>query len=223
MALRWTAFSRSSARRKSSSGGLMPKIWVYAELSQAKLQPTALELMARARELGDVEAVALGTGARAAGATLGKHGAKVVHVNEDKAFDDFIAEPATDALVALHKQNPPDLILFGFTSDSRDVAGRLPRGSVSDSSPTLVTSMPRMAAWWPRCPTSAARRSPRCGPTRSRRSFSSGPNPSKLLRPAGPRRSRISTLRSAQIPSGLTSSNGSSKPPRRSSSKTRRS
>ena len=103
----------------------MPKIWVYAELNQGKLQPTALELMAKARELGDVEAVALGTGARAAGATLGKHGAKVVHVNEDKAFDDFIAEPATDALVALHKQNPPDLILFGFTSDSRDVAGRL--------------------------------------------------------------------------------------------------
>jgi electron transfer flavoprotein alpha subunit len=103
----------------------MPKIWLYAELNQGKLQPTSLELMAKARELGDVEAIALGTGAKAAGATLGKHGAKVVHVNEDKAFDDFIAEPATDALAALHKQSAPDLILFGFTSDSREVAGRL--------------------------------------------------------------------------------------------------
>src|SRR5256712_8840427 len=103
----------------------MSKIWVYAEQHQGKLQPTTLELMAKARELGDVEAVALGSGAKAAATTLGKHGAKTVHVNEDKAFDDFIAEPATDALAALHKAQAPDLILFGFTSDSRDVAGRL--------------------------------------------------------------------------------------------------
>ena len=103
----------------------MAKIWVYAELNQGQLQPTALELMAKARELGDVEAVALGSGAKAAAATLGKHGAKVVHVNEDQSFDDFLAEPATDALAALHKEHAPDLILFGFTSDSRDIAGRL--------------------------------------------------------------------------------------------------
>jgi len=103
----------------------MAKIWVYAELNQGKLQSTALELMAKARELGDVEAIALGAGAKAAAAILGKHGAKVVHVNEDKSFDDFLAEPETDALAALHKEHAPDLILFGFTSDSRDVAGRL--------------------------------------------------------------------------------------------------
>jgi electron transfer flavoprotein alpha subunit len=103
----------------------MAKIWVYAELHQGVLQPTALELMAKARELGDVEGVALGAGAKAAAAILGKHGAKVVHVNEDASFDDFVAEPATDALAALHKTEAPDLILFGFTSDSREVAGRL--------------------------------------------------------------------------------------------------
>ena len=78
----------------------MAKVWVYAEMNGGKLQSTALELMAKARELGDVEAIALGTGAKDAAATLGKHGAKVVHVNEDKAFDDFIAEPAADALAA---------------------------------------------------------------------------------------------------------------------------
>ena len=89
----------------------MAKILVYAELNAGKLQPTALELMAKARELGDVEAVALGTGAKAAAATLGKHGAKVVHVSEDKAFDDYIAEPATDVLAALHKEHAPDLVL----------------------------------------------------------------------------------------------------------------
>ena len=103
----------------------MAKVWVYAELNQGALAPTALELMALARELGEVEAVALGGGAKAAAATLGKHGAKVVHVNEDAAFDDYVAEPAVDALASLYKAEAPDLILFGFTPDSREVAGRL--------------------------------------------------------------------------------------------------
>ena len=98
---------------------------VYAELNEGKVATTSLELMAKARELGDVYAVALGSGAKAAAAVLGKHGAKAVHVNEDAAFDDYIAEPATDALAALHEQQKPDLILFGFTPDSREVAGRL--------------------------------------------------------------------------------------------------
>ena len=103
----------------------MPGILVYAELSDGKVAGASLELMTRARDLGDVYAVALGSGAKAAAAALGKHGAKVVHVNEDVAFDDYIAEPATDALAGLYEQQKPDLILFGFTPDSREVAGRL--------------------------------------------------------------------------------------------------
>jgi len=100
-------------------------ILVYAELSEGKLASTSLELMSKARELGDVYALALGSGAKEAAATLGKHGAKVVHVNEDAAFDDYIAEPATEAIASLYEKEKPDLILFGFTSDSREVAGRL--------------------------------------------------------------------------------------------------
>ena len=103
----------------------MASILVYAEMSQGKLANTSLELMAKARDLGDVYAVALGAGAKAAAATLGKHGAKVIHVNEDATFDDYIAEPATDALASLFEKEKPDLILFAFTSDSREVAGRL--------------------------------------------------------------------------------------------------
>ena len=121
----------------------MAKILVYAELNQGTLAPTSLELMALARELGDVEAVALGGGAKAAAATLGKHGAKVVHVNEDAAFDDFVAEPAADALAALYKEQAPDLILFGFTPDSREVAGRLAArlevGLISNAGNVLAT------------------------------------------------------------------------------------
>ena len=103
----------------------MARIWIYAELAQGKLQPISLELLAKARELGDAEAVALGKGAEAAAATLGKHGAKKVYACEDAVFDEYLAQPATDTMEALVNANDPDLILFGFTYDSREVAGRL--------------------------------------------------------------------------------------------------
>src|SRR5260370_3650733 len=103
----------------------MAKVCVYAELSDGKVKSAAIEIMDRARELGDVSVVALGTGAREEAATLGKHGAKVAYVNEDKVFDDSLAEPATDVMHAVQEQDAHDLILFSFTSDSRDVAGRL--------------------------------------------------------------------------------------------------
>lgn len=103
----------------------MPKIWVYAELNQGRLTTTSLELFSRARELGEVDAVALGPGAMDAAGALGKHGARRVLVNEDVAFAEYVAEPATDCLAALLAQEQPDLILFGFSPDSREVAGRL--------------------------------------------------------------------------------------------------
>jgi electron transfer flavoprotein alpha subunit len=104
----------------------MAKIWVYAELTGGELAPISLELLAKARALGgEIEAIALGKGAEAAAATLGKHGAAKVLVCEDDVFDSYLAQPATDTMEALVKANSPDLILFGFTSESREVGGRL--------------------------------------------------------------------------------------------------
>ena len=103
----------------------MARIFVFSELSQGRLAATALELLTRGRELGDVDAIALGPGAGAAASALGKHGARRVFVNEDAAFAEYVAEPATDCLTALVAREQPDLILFGFSPDSREVAGRL--------------------------------------------------------------------------------------------------
>ena len=104
----------------------MAEIWVYAELNQGRLMPVTLELLTLARGLGEVDVVALGQGARDAVPTLGEHGARRVLHNEDSAFADYLAEPATDCLAAaLSAQAQPDLVLFGFSSDSREVAGRL--------------------------------------------------------------------------------------------------
>jgi len=103
----------------------MAKIWVYAEQSQGRPASTALELLTRARDLGDVDAIVLGPGARAAAPALGAHGAGRVLVSEDAAFVEYLAEPATDCLASLVPEASPDLILFAFSPDSREVAGRL--------------------------------------------------------------------------------------------------
>lgn len=103
----------------------MTTIWVYAELDREVPAPISAELLACARRFGEPEAIALGPGARAAAATLGEHGARRVHVSEESAFAEYLAEPAVDALAALVEGGPPDLFLFGFTPDSRDVAARL--------------------------------------------------------------------------------------------------
>jgi electron transfer flavoprotein alpha subunit len=100
-------------------------IWVYSEVNEGRPRSIALELLSKARDLGTVDAVALGPGAREAAGELGAHGASRVLVNEDPAFAEYLAEPATDCLAALAGKSAPDLILFGFTSDSREVAGRL--------------------------------------------------------------------------------------------------
>jgi electron transfer flavoprotein alpha subunit len=101
------------------------KIWVFAEVGPDGPAPGALELLAKARELGDAEAVALGPGATAAAASLGDHGARTVFASDDPVYDEFLAQPAAHAMHALVRQHAPDLILFATTYTSRDVAGRL--------------------------------------------------------------------------------------------------
>ncbi len=105
----------------------MATVWVYAEVSSdGTVHPTALELLTKAGDVGDaVEAVALGPGATKAVETLGEYGAQLVYASDDQVFADFVAQPAAHALHQLVEQGRPDLILFGTSYDSRDVAGRL--------------------------------------------------------------------------------------------------
>jgi electron transfer flavoprotein alpha subunit len=122
------------------------KVWVFAEVTSDGPAPAALELLAKARELGDqVAAVALGPGATAAAAALGEHGAHTVYASDDAVYEEFLAQPATHALHALIQEHAPDLILFATTYASRDVAGRLQAktGTALMSNAIDVTGMDR--------------------------------------------------------------------------------
>ena len=103
----------------------MATIWVYAEIHDGKLDPASLELVTKARQIGDVEAVVLGSGATEAATKLGEYGAEIVYASDDQVYDDYIAQPHVHALAELIGDNAPDMLLFAMNYDSRDIAGRL--------------------------------------------------------------------------------------------------
>jgi electron transfer flavoprotein alpha subunit len=104
----------------------MATVWVYAEVGPEGPASSALELLTKARALGDtVAAVALGPGATAAVPALGAHGAQTVYVSDDPVYADVVAQPAVHALHELVDAYAPNMILFPTSHDARDVAGRL--------------------------------------------------------------------------------------------------
>ena len=104
----------------------MTTVWVYAEVRPEGPSPTALELLTKARSIGDeVAAVALGPGATAAAPALGDHGAATLYASDDQVYADTLGQPAAHALHGLIREHAPDLVLFSTSYDARDVAGRL--------------------------------------------------------------------------------------------------
>jgi electron transfer flavoprotein alpha subunit len=118
-------------------------VWVYAEVTSDGPNATALELLTKARDLGDVAAVALGPGATAAAPALGEHGAATVFASDDPMYADALGQPAAHALHLLIERDRPDLVLFSTSYDARDVAGRLQAklGSTLMSNATDVTGI----------------------------------------------------------------------------------
>jgi electron transfer flavoprotein alpha subunit len=100
-------------------------IWVFAETVDGVPHPVVLELLTKAKSLGEVSAVALGPGASRAAEQLGAHGATRLFVHEDAAFRDLLAVPAVDLLAKLIEKHKPEAVLFGMTYEGRDIASRL--------------------------------------------------------------------------------------------------
>jgi electron transfer flavoprotein alpha subunit len=104
----------------------MAKVWVYAEVRPGKVEPSALELLTKARSIADeVEAVALGPGATDAAGTLGEYGASATYASDDEVFADTLGTAAAHTLHTLIQEHQPNLILFSQSYDARDVAGHL--------------------------------------------------------------------------------------------------
>ncbi|MGF1618619.1 MAG: electron transfer flavoprotein subunit alpha/FixB family protein [Acidimicrobiia bacterium] len=101
----------------------MSSVWVFIQEDDGAPSTLGLELLTKARSMGDVTAVYLGTGGDEAFATLGKYGAsKVLHAAPG---DSLPSAPVAAALAGRVESDMPDLILLGQAYTDRDVAGRL--------------------------------------------------------------------------------------------------
>ena len=101
----------------------MPEVWVFVREFDGAPTPLALELLTKARQMGDTTAVYVGTGSEEAFALLGEYGAKNVLLIDPK--DSLVGAPVARAMAERLETDQPDLILFGQAYDDRDVAGRL--------------------------------------------------------------------------------------------------
>jgi electron transfer flavoprotein alpha subunit len=101
----------------------LASVWVFVEQDGDEPTILGLELLAKARGLGDATAILLGPGSDAVFATLGEHGAKsVLHVD---IGDRLPSAPVAAALAERAIADSPDLILMGQAYNDRDIAGRL--------------------------------------------------------------------------------------------------
>lgn len=103
----------------------MPKVWVFAEHRRGRPHTTAFELLTKARQLGQAEAVVLGSGAPEAAESLAQYGADTIYVGDDPVYDEWVGDPAAESLRRLIAEHQPDAVLFATLPDSREIAGRL--------------------------------------------------------------------------------------------------
>jgi electron transfer flavoprotein alpha subunit len=102
----------------------LANVWVYAEADGDKPATSTLELLTKAREVGDrVTAVHVGTDADALASSLGEHGATTVYaVDPGECLAGVVGAAALAELATKHQ---PDLILFAQSYDGRDAIARL--------------------------------------------------------------------------------------------------
>ena len=116
----------------------LSKVWVHAELTpEGEVAPISLELLAKAREIGDTVEVFTGADGAAVAETVGAHGATKVHATGDLSGKLQGVHVAAALAAAISGGEAPDLIMAGTTYDGRDIAARL---SVKLDKPVLTNN-----------------------------------------------------------------------------------
>ncbi|HZJ26660.1 MAG TPA: electron transfer flavoprotein subunit alpha/FixB family protein [Acidimicrobiia bacterium] len=99
------------------------KVLVFAEAVEGTTVSSTLELLTKARDLGDVEAAYVGSAADAVAATVGEYGATKLYTVQDDGS--LVGAVGAALLAGVVEQAQPDLVLFSQTYDGRDAMGRL--------------------------------------------------------------------------------------------------
>ena len=117
---------------------MIGKVWVFAEAEEDKVTTATLEMLTKAREVGEtVEAIYAGkASAEAIATTVGAHGATKLYVIDPG--DGLPGQVAAAGIAQLVADQTPDAILFAQTYDGRDAIARL---SVKLDKPVLTNGM----------------------------------------------------------------------------------
>lgn len=108
----------------------MNNIFVYIEIEGNKVADVSLELLSKANGLAktlecQVEALVLGSGLNGIEKELGKYGADIVHIADDKCLSPFRTLPHCAIVCGIFKEEKPQIALFGASSIGRDLAPRV--------------------------------------------------------------------------------------------------
>jgi len=108
----------------------MPGVLVFCEIQNGKLKKASREALSIGRKLaaktgGDLAGVAAGSSAKNVAGEAGRYGVKTVYVASNSAIDAYGTETSAGLLQQVVDQLKPQIVLFGGTSNGRDVAPRI--------------------------------------------------------------------------------------------------
>ena len=119
----------------------MPGVLVFCEVQNGKLKKASREALSIGRKLagktgGELAGVAAGSNAKSVADDAGRYGARKLYVASNDALDAYNTETYAALLKQVIDEVKPQVVLFGGTSNGRDlaprIAARLNAGVASD-------------------------------------------------------------------------------------------
>ncbi|HKE51082.1 MAG TPA: electron transfer flavoprotein subunit alpha/FixB family protein [Actinomycetes bacterium] len=103
----------------------MAEILVLVEHAEGTVKKVTLELLTKARQLGEPAAVFVGSGFEAAKDRLAEYGAAKVYLTESADLTGFVVAPVAELLAKLIADVAPGAVLLASSADGKEIAGRL--------------------------------------------------------------------------------------------------
>jgi electron transfer flavoprotein alpha subunit len=103
----------------------MSEILVLVEHTDGDVKKVTLELLTKARELGEPGAVYVGSGFDKAKDKLAEYGAAKVYVAESAELTSYVVAPKAELLAKLVADVSPAAVLVAATAEGKEIAGRL--------------------------------------------------------------------------------------------------
>ncbi len=103
----------------------MAEILVLVDALDGAVSKATLELLTKARQLGEPSAVYVGSGIDTAADRLAEYGAQKLYVADGDELDTYLVTPKVAVLTQLVGETQPAAVLIASTAEGKEVAARL--------------------------------------------------------------------------------------------------